>query len=377
MATAEKPAEGQIVRSSGSAIATRSAKLVSRGLQDLSKLSNWSRIPYHGGKVSKVAVSASGVVCSITAEQRKTPPRVVIHDLLNPISEIALAVPGETPALARHLPAAFAWSRTGRYLAGVWSAWEPSIHLFDLESKEFIGAFGKFERPPAHLAWSPNSLHVAAASSGGRNASLRVWLAGTGGERIDDAPIAHNGIPNWLERQTYEAEFGEEGAFHGYGRTEFSPDGWRLANVVEIQGEWADDAILLAAVPTLRLLKSFQAQGHISDLAWLAGGGDIVYCAGSQAYRLHLDEMRVEALPFGAELCAAHPKLPLIACHASWRKDSAHGQLFIANIETGERYDVHDADGIVELRWSEDGKRAYGVAKDGNAYLYAPEEIPE
>ena len=30
---------------------------------------------------------------------------------------------------------------------------------------EFIGAFGKFERPPAFLAWSPNSLHVAAAST--------------------------------------------------------------------------------------------------------------------------------------------------------------------------------------------------------------------
>ena len=102
-----------------------------------------------------------------------------------------------------------------------------------------------------------------------------------------------------------------------------------------------------------------------------------MYCASSQAYRLHLDEMRVEALPFGAELCAAHPKLPLVACHASWRKDSAHGQLFIANIETGERYDVHEADGIVELRWSEDGKRAYAVAKDGNAYLYAPEEISD
>ena len=76
------------------------------------------------------------------------------------------------------------------------------------------------------------------------------------------------GIPDWFERQTYEAEFGEEGAFGGYGRTVFSPDEKSLASVIEIHGDWADDSIVLADVPTLRKQNLFQAQGHITDLAW-------------------------------------------------------------------------------------------------------------
>jgi hypothetical protein len=374
METIEKSGAGLVVRKNAAqALAIRSAALVQRGLQDLSRESNWTRKPAFVGKASKVAVSSHGCVCAISAESRGTAPRVVIHDLHNSYGQLALAVPGETPALAKHLPACFAWSRTGRYLAGAWAAWQPAIHVFDIDGKEFTGAFGKFQRLPSYMAWSPDAAHVVAATGAGKAASLRVWASGAGADPIQDAPLGQVGVPDWLERQTYEAEFGEEGAFHGYAKTIFSPDGAQVASVVEIQGEWADDAILLAEVPSLKRLRSFQAQGHVSDLAWLADGAAIVFCAAGQAYKLDLATLEAEQLPFDAEFCTAHPSLPLLACYTSWRKESAKGHLFLVDLRNGSRYDECEADGVVEVRWSEDGAKAYAVSKDGMAYIYEPE----
>jgi hypothetical protein len=373
METIEKSTAGLVVRKNATqALAIRSAALVRRGIDDLSRESNWTRKPAFVGKASKVAVSSHGSVCAISAESRTTPPRVTVYDLHNSFGQMALAVPGETPALAKHLPASFAWSRTGRYLAGAWAAWQPAIHVFDLEGKEFAGAFGKLQKLPSHVAWSPDSAHIVAATNG-KNASLRLWPSGADGHSLQDAPVGQAGVPDWLERQTYEAEFGEEGAFHGYGKTIFSRDGKQIASVVEIQGEWADDAILLAEVPSLNRLKSFQAQGHVTDLTWLAGGTAIVFCAAAQAYKLELTTLDAEPLSLDAEMCVAHPTLPLLACYTSWRKDSAKGHLFIADLRTNTRYDECEAEGVAEICWSEDGAKAYAVSKDGMAYIYEPE----
>lgn len=361
------------MRTGGRALATRSATLVARGLKELTRESNWTRVEAFRGKASKVAVSSAGSVCAISAEARNSPPRVTVYELKNPYGELALAVPGETPALAKHLPAAFVWSRSGRYLAGAWAAWEPAIHLFDLVGKEFVGAFGKFQTLPSCIAWSPDSRFVAAATGGGKAASLRVWGVG---EMLQDAPIAQVGVPDWQERQTYEAEFGEEGAFQGYGRTAFGPDGQVIASVVEIQGEWADDSIFLATLPEMKNVKSFQAQGHVTDLTWLPGGGAIIYCAAAQAYRLELATMQAEPCTFGAEICVAHPTLPVVACFTSWRQqESAKGRLFVVDLRTGGSFDECEAEGIAEIRWSEDGARAYAVTKNGTAYIYEPEVL--
>jgi hypothetical protein len=374
METTEKTAGGLVVRKSGAqALAIRSAALVQRGLKDLSRESNWTRKPAFVGKASKVSVSSHGCVCAISAELRNTPQRVVVHDLHNSFGQLALAVPGETPALAKHLPACFGWSRTGRYLAGAWAAWQPAIHVFDLEGKEFSGAFGKFQPLPSHIGWSPDSDYIIAATGGGKAASLRLWASGVDAKAVQGAPLGQTHVPDWLERQTYEAEFGEEGAFHGYGKTAFSSDGGQVASVVEIQGEWADDAILLAEVPSLKRLKSFQAQGHVSDLAWLADGTAIVYCAAAQAYKLDVATLEAEQLPFDAEFCAAHPSLPLLGCYTSWRKESAKGHLFIVDLRSGSLHDDCEADGVAEIRWSEDGSKAYAVSKDGMAYIYEPD----
>ncbi len=376
METTEKPASGQIVRAgsgaSSSALALRSATLVARGLRDLARESNWLRVPVFRYKASKVAVSSVGTLCAISAESRSTAPRVTVYDAHNSYAQLALAVPEETPALAKHLPATFAWSPTGRFLAGTWAAWQPSIHLFDLGAKEFAGSFGKFKQPPSYLAWSPNEHYIAAATPGGKLASLRLWALGEHGESIEDAPAAQAGVPDWLERQTYEAEFGEEGAFGGYGRTAFSPDGKSLASVIEIHGEWADDSILVAETPSLRKIQSFQAQGHITDLSWTSGGAGLIYCAAGQTYRLDCRTLDLELLPFAAEMCTAHPRLPVAVCFSSWVKESARGQLFAVDLTTGKVFDKCAADGVAEMRWSDDGTKAYAVAKDGAVYIYEP-----
>jgi WD40 repeat protein len=376
METTEKPLSGQIVRAGGSAgsnaLALRSATLVARGLRDLARESNWLRVQAFRGKASKVAVSSVGTACAISAESRGTSPRVTVYDVHNSYAQMALAVPEETPALAKYLPATFAWSPTGKFLAGTWAAWQPSIHLFDLGDKEFVGSFGKFKQPPSYLAWSANEHFIAAATPGGKLASLRLWVLGEHGESIEDPTAAHAGVPDWLERQTYEAEFGEEGAFGGYGRTTFSPDGKSLASVIEIHGEWADDSILIAEAPSLRKIQSFQAQGHITDLSWTSGGGSLIYCAAGQTYRLDRETLELELLPFTAEMCTAHPRLPLAICFSSWVRESARGQLFAVELTTGRVFDKCGADGVTELRWSEDGIKAYAVAKDGAVYIYEP-----
>ncbi|MGD0962371.1 MAG: hypothetical protein ABSA57_00560 [Candidatus Acidiferrales bacterium] len=180
------------------------------------------------------------------------------------------------------------------------------------------------------------------------------------------------GPPDGVERQTYEAEFGDDGAFSGYGSTVFSPNGKLLASAVQIQGEWADDSILIAEVPGLQEQTVAQAQGHITSLSWTPDGQGIVYCAAGQAYRLAVDTRESEPLTAAAEICACHRYRPLCLCFSSWLKNSAKGQLFLLDLNRTSVYDEHPAEGIVHCRWIADGSKAYAVSQDGLAYIYEP-----
>jgi hypothetical protein len=115
-----------------------------------------------------------------------------------------------------------------------------------------------------------------------------------------------------------------------------------------------------------------QAQGHITDLAWAAASQQLVYCSAGQAYRLDVETMTAEALPFGAEFCVCHPHLPICLCFSSWLKNSARGRLFIVDLNRLTICDERPAEGVVDLRWSIDGCRAYAVTHDGMAYIYEP-----
>jgi hypothetical protein len=79
-----------------------------------------------------------------------------------------------------------------------------------------------------------------------------------------------------------------------------------------------------------------------------------------------------QVLPFGAELCACHPQLPLCLCFSSWLKNSAKGRLFLVDLNRLVVFDEYAAEGVVNLRWSLDGSKAYAVTADGLAYIYDP-----
>jgi hypothetical protein len=358
----------QIVPAGAQGLAVRSAALVVRGLRDLARDSNWLVKKVFQGHTPRLAISATGGVSVISPAAR----RVVLYDIELSTATLALSVPGQNPTSQKELPAAFAWSRSARHLVAAWGAWQPALHIFDLQGKMLLGTFGEFSNFPGTLVWSEQGNHFAAAAAGGKRASLRLWKAGGDALPFTAAPTSEMGIPDWFERQTYEAEFGEEGAFGGYGRTAFSPDEKLLASVIEIHGDWADDSIVLAEVPTLRKQNAFQAQGHITDLTWTPDSQQLVYCAAGQAYQLDAQSMCFESLPFGAELCVCHPHLPLCLCYSSWLKNSAKGRLFLVDLSRKTMFDEYAAEGIVDLRWSADGAKAYAMTRDGMVYIYEP-----
>ncbi|MFY9804153.1 MAG: hypothetical protein WA211_00915 [Candidatus Acidiferrales bacterium] len=362
----------QIVPAGAQGLAVRSAALVVRGLRDLARESNWLVKKVFAGHTTRLAVSATGAVAAISPNVHAGAQRVVLYDIELSAVTLALSVPGENSASEQELAAAFAWSPSARHLVAAWGAWQPALHIFDLHGKTLLGTFGEFSNFPGTLAWSEKGNHFAAASAGGKKASLRLWTASGEALPFSPAPTSEIGIPDGFERQTYEAEFGEEGAFGGYGRTVFSPDEKLLASVIEIHGDWADDSIVLADVPTLRKQNVFQAQGHITDLTWTPDSKQIVYCAAGQAYQLDVESMCFESLPFGAELCVCHPHLPLCLCYSSWLKNSAKGRLFLVDLSGKSAFDEYAADGVVDLRWSVDGSKAYAMTRDGMAYIYEP-----
>jgi hypothetical protein len=253
-----------------------------------------------------------------------------------------------------------------------WGAWQPALHFFDLHSKMFLGVFGKFSVFPHSLLWSASGKHFVAGTSGGEASSLRLWKVGADALAILNPPTAEVGLPEWIEPQQAGEEFAAEGAFRGYGRTAFSPDEKCVASVVQIEGEWADDSIVILDSPTLDKLNVFDAQGHITDLTWIPGTPHIVYCAAGQAYRLDSDTLEFELLNFGAELCRCHPHLPLCLCFSSWLKNSVRGQLFVADLSRQVILDERAAEGVVDLCWSTDGTKAFAVTQDGMAYVYEP-----
>jgi hypothetical protein len=362
----------QIVPAGAQGLAVRSAALVVRGLRDLARDSNWLVKKVFPGHTSRLAISSTGAVAAISTNTHAGAQRVVLYDIELSAVTLVLSVFGENPAPGKDFPAAFAWSPSARHLVAAWGAWQPALHIFDLQGKTLLGTFGEFSNFPGALAWSEQGHYFAAASGGGKKASLRLWKAGGDAIPFTPAPTSEIAIPDGFERQTYEAEFGEEGAFGGYGRTAFSPDEKALASVIEIHGDWADDSIVLADVPTLRKQNVFQAQGHITDLTWTPDSQQIVYCAAGQAYQLDVESMCFESLPFGAELCTCHPHLPLCLCYSSWLKNSAKGRLFIVDLSRKTMFDEYAAEGVVDLRWSQDGSKAYAMTRDGMAYIYEP-----
>ncbi|MGH9746287.1 MAG: hypothetical protein ACRD59_09285 [Candidatus Acidiferrales bacterium] len=395
MDTHEHSGSRQIARAGGSALAVRSSALVARGLRDLARDSNWLIKKVFTGRSPHLAISSAGQVCAISTHVHHGTAQVAIYDIELSVPTMALSVPDRSQVVPvdsaadssaessvsgpADAPAAFSWSPDARYLVGAWRGWGLGMHLFDLNGKLYLGKFGEPQNSEAknaahtnisaQFAWSDSGDYFVATSRG-KNASLRLWRP-MGGPMGGEAAI-EIGAPDWVEPQQAGEEFAEEGAFGGYGRAAFSPNEEALASVIETKGEWADDSILVADVATLSRRSVFGAAGHVTDLTWTPDGEQIIYCSAGQAYRIEQGAAAYDPLPFGAELCACHPHLPMCVCFSSWLKNSAKGRLFLVDLSRGTAFDEYPAEGVVDLRWSRDGSKAYAVTRDGMAYIYEP-----
>lgn len=366
------PGSQALVRAGGYALATRSAALVQRGLRDLTRDSNWLVKKLFSGSSPRLAISPEGQVCALSPLDRRGARRIVLYDIEMSGTNMALTAPGQASTSSEKSQAAFAWRPGSQHLIAAWSAWSPELHAFDLHGKIFRGSFGEFRELPESLGWSETGRYLAATFPSTKGPALQVWEA-----RANESPtharlLAETGAPAKIESQAYGEGFEEEGRFRGYGHAAFSPDEQMIAAVAQIKGEWADDVLLLAAVPDIGKQALFQAQGHITCAAWTPNSREIIYCAAGQAYRLAASERRPKELPFGAELAACHPHLPLCLCFSSWLKNSAKGSLFLVDLRSLSVFDECPAEGVVDLRWSADGMKAYAVARNGLAYIYEP-----
>ena len=388
MSESQKSSAQQIVPVATQALVMRSAALVARGLRDLSRDSNWLVKKAFSGRAPQVAVSPAGQVCALSPLVRQGSESVALYDVELGVPLLALAVPGDPGVSAPGKPAAFAWSPTGRHLVAAWGGWLPELHAFDLHAKKFLGGFGDYATFPSHLVWSEPGHYFAASSRGAQGSSVRLWEVSrlaSGEMPFTSEPASELAVatcrswPEWNETEPGadrelpgEEDFAESATLAGFGRAAISPDEGSLACVVEIEGEWADDSIAILEVPLLRKQGVFHAQGHITDLAWTYDSRQIIFCSAGQASRLPANTMEPEPLPFGAELCACHPHLPICLCYSSWLKNSAKGRLFLVDLNRLKIFDEHAAEGVVDLRWSLDGSKAYAITSHGLAYLYEP-----
>ena len=369
----------QIIPTASQGLALRSSAIVARGLRDLARDSNWLIKKIFSAPCSHLTISASGQACGVASLAPLGRECVCLFDIELSVPISMLAVPPDQPAGASGLPAAFAYSPVARHLVAAWGAWPSELHAFDLQAKAFLGAFGEFSNFPESLAWSSSGRFLAAASLGASEASVRLWEAAAEscfGLPFAGKPAAELKAPakldDFLGAQAPDGESGDEGTFAGFSRSAFSPDDGTLAVVARIEGEWADDWIALLDVPTMRRQHAFQAQGRVTDVAWAFDGQQVIFCSAGQAYRLMADTKQPEPLPLGAELCACHPHLPLCLCYSSWLKNSAKGRLFLMDLDRLTVFDECAAEGVVDLRWSLDGSKAYAVTADGLAYIYEP-----
>jgi len=366
----------QIVTAGPQLLTVRSSALALRGLRDLARESNWLVKKVFAGAAAGLEISPAGCVAVISPGSAASLPRLAIFDVEErlPVRQLEVQSGQESPESddRANLGAAFAWSSSGSELIAAWSSLKNELRYFDLRLTSSGKPFGADEQRPTHLDWCHNGEFLAASRSGGTGAAVNLWKARSGSVPFSDAREAELGFPGWIERQTYEVESGEDGAFLGYGRLSFSPDGRALAVAAEFQGEWADDSIAIVDVPGMREQLTHPAQGHITDITWTPDGKRIIYCASGQAYRLDVETMEAEPLTFGAEWCACHPELPLCGCYSGWLKNSAKGRLFLVDLRTMKVFDEHAAEGVADVRWSDSGTKAYAVTRDGLAYVYEP-----
>jgi WD40 repeat protein len=342
-------------------------------LRDLARDSNWLIKKLFTRRMSELAVSPSGQVCATSYDARAGRARISIFDIELNVPAFNLDVPFNQPPENPDRRASFAWSPCGRYIVAGSPDGSRELHLLDVHAKSHVRLLLSSDHAPDSLVWGESGNYFAASFAAGDFSSIPVWHAAHGQELSLGRTAGEIGVADWIAARPGNDAAEDAGQFQNYGRMAISPtDDW-LAAVAEIDGDWADDYLLLARMPSLRLADIHPGQGHITDVTWSSGSEHVVYCASGQAFRLSLASRETSPLPFAAELCRCHPTLPIAGCFASWLKNSAKGRLFVANLADGTVLDECPAEGVVDIRWSGDGTKLYAVSQDGLAYAY---EVP-
>lgn len=358
----------EIARAQTKAIAVLSSSLVLRGIREFPQTSRWNVRQAFAGARADVSVSLLGRVAAYSAATRESSQRIEIADLERSAEPVPIAVPDEPFIAYPDFPAAFAWAPCEQSLVAASGTWQSELHLFDPRSGAFLGRFGAFRVYPTHLCWSPGGQYFAAASDGSENAKLTLWMPGNGPEKFE--PLCEMDRSVFAESAAPGEGESDQGNFYGFGATAFRPDERMLATALEFDGDWSDDAILFVRVPTLEISRRFETTGHVTQFSWSSDGRRLVFCSSGQAYSLDLDSEAITSLPFAAEMCQCHPTLSLCAFYNSWLKNSAAGRIFVADLQRNTVIDECRAEGIGDIRWSNDGRTLYAVARNGTAYLF-------
>jgi WD40 repeat protein len=366
-----------IIPAHSKSLKVRSSSIVARGLRDLARDSRWSSLKLFSGGALAVAISPAGQACAVSSASDRSAGDLLVHEVELQLAPFHLPVGAARASAAARPAATFGFSPDGRRLIAASCWWPRELHVFDLHAKRFLGTFEPYSDFPSALAWSDAGNYFAKASRSAE-AHIRVWRtaqAAAGGTPVvadTRKEVSLEGVTTELSlSEPLAVQIADEEAAAGFGRLAFSFDEKTLASVVEIEGEWADDSIQLWEMPRLNRRRLLQAQGHVTDLSW-SFDGQLIYCSGGQAFRVAASATQAEPLPFGAELCACHPSLPLCICFSSWLKHSAREKLFAVNLKSGKVFDEWPARGVVDLRWKADGSKAYALTAAGTAHIYEP-----
>jgi WD40 repeat protein len=368
MPTRTKRPSQEITTAHTRAITVLSSSLVLRGLREFPQTSRWTVKQAFTDPAAHLGISPRGRVATYSAETRESSQRIEIADAEMSAAPSAIAVPDEPLIAHPDFPAAFAWSADEKFLVAASGTWQPELHLFDPHAGRFMGRFGAFRVYPTHLCWSGDGKYFAVSSDGSENGKLTLWMPGDSPEKFE--PLCEMDRRAFAETPAPEENQDDQGNFYGFGATAFHPGERMLATVLEFDGDWSDDSVLLLRVPTLEIAGAFETSGHVTQLSWSSDGRRLIFCASGQVYSLDVESQTIASLPFAAEMCQCHPTLPLCGFCNSWLKNSAAGRIFVADLQRNTIIDECRAEGIGDIRWSSDGRTFYAVACDGTAYLF-------
>jgi len=368
--TEPKSSTTAISKRASRALAAQSAALVRRGLRDLARDSNWLIKKLFTRRMNELHISPTGQVCATSYDARAGRARISIFDIELSAPAFNLDVPYDQPPERPAQRASFVWPPDGRYVVAAAPDGSQELHLLDVQARTHVRLLNSFDHASETLTWSGSGNYFAASFAAGDFSSIRLWRKSNDRELSLGRPEGEIAVADWIAARPGSDAAEDAGSFQNYGTLALSPGDEWLAAVAEIDGDWADDYLLLAHVPSLRLADIHAGQGHITDVSWSRGPQQLVYCASGQAFQLNLESREASPLPFAAELFRCHPTLRIAGCFASWLKNSAKGRLFVANLDDGTVIDECPAEGVVDIRWSGDGTKLYAVSQGGLAYVY-------